>query len=741
MRSRNPVLAVLMLLVAAVVPVVTAPGADAAPSAGTFTGITPVRILDTREPTQGPCVSGAARTVTVAPLAAPADVPADAAAVALNVTVVGATGPGYLTVFPAGVSRPEASSLNYVAGAAVPNNVQVKVGSGGGVSLFASNGCPHTIVDVVGWYAAGTPVAGGFTGVSPGRLLDTSAPGGGGCIAGVRSLGVVGTAGVPANAAAVALNVTVDNSVAGASGYLTAYPAGVGRPTASTLNFRPGAVVPNGTVVRVGTGGSINLFTFGGCVRVVVDVVGWYSGGAPIATQGFAGLTPSRLTDRASLTVCPDRGRTQVATFDLPIAAAIGAGVPADAPAVAINVTVDGPVGPGFLTVHPTGSPRPTASNLNYTAGATVANGVLTKLGAGGSITIYSNAGCPRIVVDVVGAFIAAHQPPQQPATPVWPNVSDPAVLRVGAVYYVYGSNLLVQGVPVRIPVRAITDPTAKYPLTGANSWDAATGEALVARPAWADPGSSDFWAPTVARFGGSYVMFFAARRSGVPAPNDQCIARAVSSAPAGPFVPDPGAFTCGVTTSTSPAGGGALDPEVFTAPDGSKYLLAAFSDTDEPIRVVPLDAEGRGAGPPVVLTGLEFGWESPFIENPSMVVTPSGDYLLAYSAGDWRTAAYSTGTARCSSPLGPCAKAPARSPWLVSGRDRSGVGGLTFFSKPDGTVMAAYASWNTDCERILSPTAVPRTCRNDAAGVFPWRQGSTATVDFGVLSPAPLLR
>jgi hypothetical protein len=82
-----------------------------------------------------------------------------------------------------------------------------------------------------------------------------------------------------------------------------------------------------------------------------------------------------------------------------------------------------------------------------------------------------------------------------------------------------------------------------------------------------------------------------------------------------------------------------------------------------------------------------------------------------------------------------------ARSPWLVSGRDRSGVGGLTFFSKPDGTVMAAYASWNVDCERILSPTAVPRTCRNDTAGVFPWRQGSTATVDFGVLSPAPLLR
>ena len=33
---------------------------------------------------------------------------------------------------------------------------------------------------------------------------------------------------------------------------------------------------------------------------------------------------------------------------------------------------------------------------------------------------------------------------------------------------------------------------------------------------------------------------------------------------------------------------------EVFTAPDGSQYLLAAYSDTSQPIRVLPLDAAGR---------------------------------------------------------------------------------------------------------------------------------------------------
>ena len=65
----------------------------------------------------------------------------------------------------------------------------------------------------------------------------------------------------------------------------------------------------------------------------------------------------------------------------------------------------------------------------------------------------------------------------------------------------------------------------------------------------------------------------------------------------------------------------------------------------------------------------------------------------------------------------------------------------LARFARADGTTMAAYASWNTDCEAIPSPSAAARLCRDDANGVFPWRQGSVATVDFGVLSPAPLLR
>src|SRR5690606_13337358 len=56
-------------------------------------------------------------------------------------------------------------------------------------------------------------------------------------------------------------------------------------------------------------------------------------------------------------------------------------GVPASGvDAVVLNVTVTEPTDAGYVTVWPTGEPRPTASNLNYTAGQTVPNLVVAKV-------------------------------------------------------------------------------------------------------------------------------------------------------------------------------------------------------------------------------------------------------------------------------------------------------------------------------------------------------------------------
>ena len=71
--------------------------------------------------------------------------------------------------------------------------------------------------------------------------------------------------------------------------------------------------------------------------------------------------------------------------------------------AVILNVTAVQPSAAGFLTVFPAGQERPVASSLNFVASQTVANLVLAKVGASGSVSFYNSAGTTDLVVDVVG--------------------------------------------------------------------------------------------------------------------------------------------------------------------------------------------------------------------------------------------------------------------------------------------------------------------------------------------------
>ena len=74
-----------------------------------------------------------------------------ASAGALNVTMTRAHDDGYVTVYPAGAKRPDASNLNADrAGVTAPNHVQVKNGTRG-VTLYSYGGA-DLIVDVFGWF-------------------------------------------------------------------------------------------------------------------------------------------------------------------------------------------------------------------------------------------------------------------------------------------------------------------------------------------------------------------------------------------------------------------------------------------------------------------------------------------------------------------------------------------------------------------------------------------------------------
>lgn len=80
-------------------------------------------------------------------------VPADASSVVLNLTVTDTTAPSYLTVWPAGGSRPEVSNLNWTANETVSNLAIVQVGAAGQVTFYNDAGQAAVIADLEGYFA------------------------------------------------------------------------------------------------------------------------------------------------------------------------------------------------------------------------------------------------------------------------------------------------------------------------------------------------------------------------------------------------------------------------------------------------------------------------------------------------------------------------------------------------------------------------------------------------------------
>ena len=72
---------------------------------------------------------------------------------------------------------------------------------------------------------------------------------------------------------------------------------------------------------------------------------------------------------------------------------------------VVLNVTVTGPTAGSYLTAWPDGDSRPLASDLNFTAGQTVPNMVVVKVGADGRINLYNAFGSVDVVIDVMGWY------------------------------------------------------------------------------------------------------------------------------------------------------------------------------------------------------------------------------------------------------------------------------------------------------------------------------------------------
>ncbi|MDO5286149.1 MAG: hypothetical protein Q4G45_04930 [Actinomycetia bacterium] len=404
----------LTLLLTSLPRAVAAPVPEAEPQAtapGTFVPLAaPVRVLDTRSGVGAPARRlGNQGTVRVG--VSTIGVPASAAAVVVNVTAVQPTAPGFVTVYPwAGSVPPLVSNLNFVPGDVVPNLVVVKLGTSASVGLTASlQGTTDLVADVAGYYVGGTASdSGAFVPVSPQRLLDTRAT--------VKleantelTLDVAGQAGVPRTGAqSVFVNVTATEPEA--AGFLTLYPYGASRPTTSNVNFRAGQTVPNLASVKLGAGYMMIVNGSSRPVHVVLDVFGYVLGnGQPSKVGSFVPLTPSRTYDSRS----SDQG------IYSPAEPPVGFVFPPGVQAAVLNVTVTSPMASGYLVVYPgvanpsrpgetmCQSPGPT-SNLNFDAGETVANLVVTATGG------PSNAVCVRpesaagshFILDLAGVYV-----------------------------------------------------------------------------------------------------------------------------------------------------------------------------------------------------------------------------------------------------------------------------------------------------------------------------------------------
>jgi Putative Ig domain/CHAP domain len=122
---------------------------------------------------------------------------------------------------------------------------------------------------------------------------------------------------------------------------------------------------------------------------------------------GTRALPPARLLDTRPGSQTVDgsgAGQGRVAaqtTIELQVAGR--GGVPTSGvAAVVLNVTAVDTSNAGFITVWPTGDQLPTASNINYGSGQTIANLVMAKVGTNGKVSIYTY-GATHLIADVTG--------------------------------------------------------------------------------------------------------------------------------------------------------------------------------------------------------------------------------------------------------------------------------------------------------------------------------------------------
>ncbi len=203
---------------------------------------------------------------------------------------------------------------------------------------------------------------------------------------------IAGQAGLPADMTAVSANFT--GVGAPAPGYLTASNCAEADPSFSTLNYEANDGVPNQAIIPLNKG-DICLFS-SQPTDVVIDVNGYVS---PTASKVFTPIPPRRIHDSRPSAQPLRPGQV------LKVAVAGGRSpVPAEAVAVAVNITGVLPDTTGWIRAFPCGVQESSVSSLNPRVGRARANSAIVPTAADGTICLTSNV-TSDVIIDITGWF------------------------------------------------------------------------------------------------------------------------------------------------------------------------------------------------------------------------------------------------------------------------------------------------------------------------------------------------
>ncbi len=131
-----------------------------------FVGVDPTRVLDTRGAPTGPIGIPAPDPLTqdevlTLQLAGIDPVPGDATSVVINTTIdADAPRRSFITIYPTGTPLPEASANNATPGVVKTNPIIAKLGDNGSIDIYNFRGSTNLVIDVVGYFAPLSSVAG-----------------------------------------------------------------------------------------------------------------------------------------------------------------------------------------------------------------------------------------------------------------------------------------------------------------------------------------------------------------------------------------------------------------------------------------------------------------------------------------------------------------------------------------------------------------------------------------------------